>query len=67
MHDPTRLADHARATLWFLIPSLPMFVPIPILLRYGIGFWPALALGCALTVVLYLIVVLAARRLGVNL
>ncbi len=66
-HDPARLADHAQATLWFVVPSLPMFVLIPVLLRRGMGFWPALAVGCALTVALYLIVVLAARRLGINL
>jgi hypothetical protein len=66
-HDPVRLADHAQATLWFVAPSLPMFVLIPVLLCRGAGFWPALALGCALTVVLYLLVVLVARRLGVTL
>jgi hypothetical protein len=53
-HDAARLADHTQATLWFVIPSLPMFVLIPVLLRRGMGFWPTLALGCALTVVLYL-------------
>jgi hypothetical protein len=66
-HDPLKLADHAQATLWFVIPSLPMFVLIPMLLRRGLGFWAALALGCALTVVLYLLVVLLARRLGTGL
>jgi hypothetical protein len=44
-----------------------MFVLIPVLLRRGLGFWTALALGCALTVVLYLLVVLLARRLGTGL
>jgi hypothetical protein len=65
--DPLKLADHAQATLWFVAPSLPMFVLIPILLRRGIGFWPSLALGCALTIALYLLVVLIARRLGISL
>ncbi len=65
--DATRLADHAQATLWFVIPSLPMFVLIPILLRRGMGFWPALALGCALTVVLYLLTLWAARAAGIKL
>jgi hypothetical protein len=65
--DPIKLADHAQATLWFVAPSLPMFLLIPVLLRRGMGFWPALLLGCALTVVLYLAVVLIARRLGISL
>ena len=66
-HDPVRLASHAQATIWFVIPSLPMFVLIPALLRRGFGFWPALALGCALTIALYFLVVLAARKLGLML
>src|SRR5690606_8851006 len=53
--DPERLASHAGATFWFVLPSLPMFVLIPILLRGGVGFWSALSLGCALTILLYLL------------
>src|SRR6188768_2167389 len=53
-HDPVRLAAHAEATLWFVLPSLPMFLLIPALLRHGVPFWSSLALGCALTVALYL-------------
>lgn len=55
--DPVRLADHAAATLWYVIPSLPMFILIPVMLRAGAGFWPALVAGCALTILLYLITV----------
>lgn len=55
--DPVRLADHAAATLWYVIPSLPMFVLIPVLLRAGVGFWPALLAGCGVTVMLYLITI----------
>jgi protein-S-isoprenylcysteine O-methyltransferase Ste14 len=65
--DAGRLADHAQATLWFVLPSLPMFVLIPVLLRRGVGFWPALALGCLLTVALYLAMVWAARQMGIKL
>ena len=52
-HDPVRLASHAESTFWFVLPSLPMFLLIPVLIRRGIGFWPALAAGCALTILLY--------------
>lgn len=61
-HDPARLADHAAATLWYVIPSLPMFVLIPLMLRAGTGFWTALLAGCALTVLLYLITIWAMGR-----
>jgi hypothetical protein len=51
--DPVRMADHATATFWYVLPSLPMFLLIPMLLKRGIGFWPALAAGCVLTILLY--------------
>lgn len=66
-HDVARMADHAQATFWFVLPSLPMFLVIPALLHRGMGFWPALAIGCATTVVLYLIMVAILRQIGVEL
>lgn len=63
-HDPLRLANHASATLWYVVPSLPMFAVIPALLRAGTPFWIALTLGCTLTFVLYLIAVWLGARTG---
>ena len=65
--DPARLADHAEATFWYVLPSLPMFLLMPMLLRRGVGFWPALAAGCVLTVILYAMTVWVAARAGVKL
>ena len=66
-HDPGRMAAHAGATLWYVLPSLPMFALMPVLLRHGTPFWWALAAGCALTVALYAVVTLCAARLDVAL
>ena len=51
--DPANMAAHAEATFWFVLPSLPMFLLIPAMMRAGLGFWIALIAGCALTMVLY--------------
>jgi hypothetical protein len=65
-HDVTRVAAHANATLWYVIPSLPMFLFIPWLLNRGIGFGVALFAGCLLTVALYLTMVLVGARFGLR-
>ncbi|MBC7479975.1 MAG: DUF3147 family protein [Pseudorhodobacter sp.] len=65
--DPVRLADHAAATLWYVCPSLPMFVLIPLMLRAGYSFYAALPAGCALTFVLYLATLWLGHRLGLAL
>lgn len=65
--EPERLAAHAGSTFWYVLPSLPMFLLIPILLRRGAPFWAALAAGCALTIGLYLLMIWIAPRFGVKL
>lgn len=65
--DTARMAEHAFATFWFVLPSLPMFVAIPAMLNRGVAFWPALAVGCAMTIVLYLAMVWALGQFGVRL
>jgi len=66
-HDPGRMAAHVSGTLWFIAPSLPMFMVIPLLLKRGIGFWPSLTAGCVLTIVLYAAMIWAAPKFGVRL
>lgn len=65
--DAGRLATHAEATFWFVLPSLPMFLLIPALLRRGTAFLPALGAGCLLTVALYLLMVVVGPRFGLKL
>jgi len=66
-HDPVRLADHAYGTFWFVLPSLPMFLLIPWMLRHQWPFWLTLSLACALTGLLYLLVTWLAPRWGLRL
>ena len=64
--DAENMAVHAEATFWYVLPSLPMFLVIPMLLRHGLPFWLALLAGCALTVVLYLLMVQFGPRIGLK-
>jgi len=59
-----QIAAHAEATFWYVLPSLPMFLMVPVLLKRGTGFWPALGLGCLLTVGLYLMMAWGLQRLS---
>ena len=65
--DPVLLAAHAEATFWYVLPSLPMFLLIPALLRGGVPFPLALFAGAALTAALYLLTAAVLARLGVRL
>ena len=65
--DAARLADHAEATFWFVLPSLPMFLIVPYLLRQGVAFWAALLAGCAITMGLYAAMTTLGPRFGLRL
>lgn len=65
--DPANMALHATATFWYVLPSLPMFLLIPALLRRGAGFWPALVAGCVLTIILYAVLTWVGPRFGLRL
>jgi hypothetical protein len=65
--DAENMAIHAEATFWYVLPSLPMFLLIPAMLRSGTNFWLALAAGCALTIALYLLMAHFGPRLGIRL
>jgi len=65
--DSERIAAHAEATFWYVIPSLPMFLALPWMLRHGVGFWIAILGACLLTIALYGLTILVAARFGVRL
>jgi|SRR5688572_15567835 hypothetical protein len=65
--DAERIARHAEGTFWFVLPSLPMFLIMPALLRHGMPFWLALA-GCiVLTMALYGLTVWLLPKVGITL
>lgn len=65
--DAARLAAHSRATFWYVLPSLPMFLLIPALFGRGMSFAAALVAGCLLTVALYIMAASFAPAFGVDL
>ncbi|MEO7865428.1 MAG: DUF3147 family protein [Sphingomicrobium sp.] len=65
--DSAKVAALAGSTFWFFLPSMPMFVIIPWLIRSGWSFAATMAAAIAVTVLLYALMFWAAPRLGVKL
>jgi len=51
--DTALIARHSESTFWFVLPTLPLFLLLPWLLRHGFAFWQALGIGVAVTIGLY--------------
>jgi len=65
--DKLRIADLSISTFWFFLPSVPLFVALPLLLRSGLGFWLSMAIVVAGTLALYALMFWAAPKLGLKL
>ncbi|GAA3890964.1 DUF3147 family protein [Sphingomonas limnosediminicola] len=66
-NDPERVAELSMGAFWFVLPSLPLFLVLPMLIRSGVGFWVSLAIVVMGTLALYALWFWAAPRLGIKL
>ena len=64
--EPERVAALASGILWLVLPSLVLFVALPLLLRAGWNFWASLALACAVTAAAYLALAWLLARAGIE-
>ena len=64
--DEQRVAELSLGAFWFVLPSLPLFMIIPWLLRSGWTFWPAVLAACAVTLALYAGMFALSGRLGIR-
>ncbi|MBI2801346.1 MAG: DUF3147 family protein [Gammaproteobacteria bacterium] len=58
------VANLARSVFWLVLPSLVLFLVLPVLLKHGLGFWLALGLSSAATIAAYGLMVLGLARFG---
>lgn len=62
-----RIANHSEGTFWFVLPTLPMFLILPWMLRHGWNFWPALGANCLITIGCFWLTVAILRQFGIDL
>jgi hypothetical protein len=64
-HDLTKIASLSWSIFWLVLPSLTLFISLPILIRRGFGFVPAIAISLALMIAAYLATSAILRRFGI--
>ena len=58
------IAQLSGQIFWLVIPSLPLFLALPALIRWGWGFWPSLIAASGLSAAAYLLLLPLLRRFG---
>ena len=65
--DTARIAALSSGTFWLVIPTLPMFYVLPLLLKNAVHFYLSLGLCVLLTIVCYTITLKVLNFYGVSL
>jgi len=65
--EPETIAILSGQIFWLVIPSLILFLVLPLLLRSGLGFWSSLFLSMASTAGAYFTMLAIAKKIGINL
>lgn len=64
--DTAKIADLSVGTFWLVLPTLPMFLVLPALLRNGTGFYASLGISIAVMAGCYLVAVPILARFGIT-
>jgi hypothetical protein len=64
--DTAKIAELSVSTFWLVLPTLPMFLVLPALLRSGTGFYASLAIAIAVMLACYAIAVPILARFGIT-
>jgi uncharacterized membrane protein (GlpM family) len=63
--DADKVADLAGGIFWLVLPSLALFIALPLMLRAGWPFGVSLLASSALTVACYFVMIALLKRLGI--
>jgi hypothetical protein len=64
-HDTARISTLSSEIFWLVIPSLALFLALPLFIRLGWGFWLSLIAAMAVTAACYVGLFWLLHRLGI--
>ncbi len=64
--DVAKVSALSTSVFWLVLPSLSLFVVLPLMLKAKFGFWLSLASAILVMFACYLLTMMLLRRLGVH-
>jgi hypothetical protein len=64
--ESAQIVELSQQIFWLVLPSLLLFLLLPMLLKYGITFWVSLGLASSATILCYFLMISLLRRFGVS-
>lgn len=66
-HDSGKIAALSTSIFWLVLPSLVLFITLPLLLKRGVAFWPSLGASVVAMLASYGTMVFGLGRFGIKL
>ena len=64
--DTAKISILATSVFWLVIPSLALFLTLPLLLKIGLGFYSSLFISIGVTAICYFAMLSGLRMFGVH-
>ena len=64
--DSERVASLASGIFWLVLPSLALFLALPLLLRQGVNFYLSMGLSMLLTIGCYWAMLVLLKQIGIE-
>ncbi len=66
-NNTDRIIALSSSIFWLVIPSLVLFITLPILLKLGVHFYISLGISIGLTIAAYWLIIIVANHYGIKL
>ncbi len=63
--DTQALIQFSQEIVWLVLPSLILFISLPLLLKRGVSFYPSLGVACLLTSLSYVFTINLIKKFGI--
>jgi len=64
--DAQKVAILSHSVFWLVLPSLALFLLLPLLIKSGVGFWPSLLLAMFATTACYGVMLAVLKQAGIE-
>jgi hypothetical protein len=61
-----KVSQLSTSIFWMVLPSLSLFIMLPLLLKSKLPFYPALAISALVMVLLYFLMIVILKKLGMT-
>jgi hypothetical protein len=65
--DVTKISDLATSVFWLVLPSLALFVTLPLLLKQGLNFYLSMSISIGITLGCYFLMIALLNHYGIKL